>query len=139
MIFIIEQRKHNLTHRNINPDNIKVGNKWMLTDFATVKKIDRDPNLGSISDSSQARGTKGYLASEQHTGMATLKSDIYSIGMVGVHALRVHPRKLRKYNPRTGNKIWRDRICVSNCFGNVIERAINYNFGDCYQTATEML
>ena len=132
-------QQHNLTHRNINPDNIiKVGDKWILTDFATVKEIDLD--LGSITHSTLTRGKIGYLAPEQHTGMATLKSDIYSIGMVGVHALTgVHPRKLRKYNCQTGNKIWRDCISVSNRFGDVIDRAISYNFSDRYQSATQML
>ena len=132
-------QQHNLTHRNINPDNIiLVGDRWMLTDFATVKEIERDRD--SISHSTLSRGTKGYLAPEQHTGMATLKSDIYSIGMVAVHAITgVHPRKLRKYDPQTGDKIWRDRVLVSSNLGDVIDRAISYNFGDRYQSATEML
>ena len=132
-------QQYSLTHRNINPDNIiQVGDKWILTDFATVKEIDRQN--GFISYSTLARGTKGYLAPEQHIGMATLKSDIYSIGMVAVHAITgVHPHKLRKYDSKTGNKIWRDRIVVSNSFGDVIDRAICFNFSDRYQSATEML
>ena len=132
-------QKRNLTHRNINPDNIiLVGDRWMLTDFATVKEIKRD--RGSISHSTLSRGTKGYIAPEQHTGKATLKSDIYSIGMVAVHAITgVHPHKIRKYDSQTGNKIWRDRLNVSSHLGEVIERAIDYNFSDRYQSATQML
>ena len=132
-------QQHNLTHRNINPDNIiKVGNKWILTDFATVKEIDR--NYRFITHSTLARGKTGYFAPEQHIGMASLKSDIYSIAMVAIHALTgVHPRKLRKYDPQTGNKIWRNNVIVSHHFGRVIDRAICYNFCDRYQSATQML
>ena len=130
---------HNLTHRNINPDNIvRVGDKWILTDFATVKEI--DPRMRSITHSTLERGTKGYLAPEQHMGMTTFKSDIYSIGMVAVQALTgIHPRKLRKYDPKTGNKIWRDRVSIDHRLGEVIDRAISYNFSDRYQSATQML
>ena len=131
-------QQHSLTHRNINPDNIiRVNNKWVLTDFATVKEIADDR---SISRSTLTRATKGYLAPEQHMGMTTFASDIYSIGMVAVHALTgIHPRKLRKYDPQTGNKIWREGVAVDPYLGDVIDRAISYNFSDRYQSATEML
>ncbi|MEL6579912.1 MAG: protein kinase [Cyanobacteria bacterium J06621_12] len=131
-------QQHNLTHRNINPDNIiLVGEKWILTDFAMIKEI----NLAqaSITHSTLARRTKGYLAPEQYTGMATFASDIYSIGMIAIHALTgIQPRKLRRYDPQTGNKIWRDEVSVDLALANVIDRAISYNFSDRYQSATEM-
>ena len=132
-------QQHNLIHRNINPDNIiQVGDKWILIDFATVKEI--DPRMRSITHSTLGRGIKGYLAPEQYTGMTTFASDIYSIGMVAVHALTGgNPRKLRKYDPKTGNKIWRDRVSIGDRFGEVIDRAISYHFGDRYQSATQML
>ncbi|MEL6929071.1 MAG: serine/threonine-protein kinase [Cyanobacteria bacterium J06600_6] len=131
-------QQHNLTHRNINPDNIiQVDDRWVLTDFATVKEVAGDREL---THSTMTRGTKGYLAPEQHTGMATFASDIYSIGMVGVQALTgIHPRKLRKYDPQTGNKIWREGIAVDQDLGDAIDRAIRYNFSDRYQSATQML
>ena len=132
-------QENNLTHRNINPDNIiKVGDKWMVTDFATVKEIDSDCNF--MTHSTLTRENKGYLAPEQHTGMATFASDIYSIGAVAVRALTgIPPHKLRKYDPQTGNKIWRDKANVSKEFGDAIERAICYNFRDRFQSASEML
>ena len=132
-------QQYGLTHRNINPDNIiQVGDKWVLTDFATVKEIASD--RASITNSTLTRGTKGYLAPEQHTGMATFASDIYSIGMVAVHALTgIHPRKHRKYDPQTGNKIWRDGVPVDRHLASVVDRAINYHFSDRYQSASQML
>ena len=132
-------QQHNLTHRNISPDNIiLVDGKWMLTDFATVKEIDRP--YQSISYSTEKRGTKGYIAPEQHTGMAMNQSDIYSVGMIAIHALTgIHPRKLRKYDPQTGNKIWRDSVSVSNHLAEVIDRAICYHFSDRYESASQML
>ena len=136
-------QQYNLTHRNINPDNIiLVGDKWVLTDFATVKEINRD--RGSITystlDSTFRGKNKSYLAPEQYTGMASFKSDIYSIGMVAVHALTgIHPRKLRKYDRQTGNKIWRNGISVDRHLGKVIDRAISYHFSDRYQSASQML
>lgn len=132
-------QQHNLTHRNINPDNIiQVNNQWIITDFACIKEINHPQR--SITHSTLAQGVKGYMSPEQHTGMATFASDIYAIGMIGVHALTgIHPRKLRKYNPQTGNKIWRDQAQVSNHLGNTIDRAINYHFCARFQSAKEML
>ena len=132
-------QENHLTHRNLNPDNIiKVGDKWMVTDFATVKEIDSDRNF--ITHSTLTRENKGYLAPEQHTGMATFASDIYSIGAIAVRALTgIPPHKLRKYDPQTGNKIWREKVTVSKDFGDAIDRAICYNFRDRFQSASQML
>ncbi len=134
-------QQHQLTHRNINPNNIiKVGNNWILTDFACVKEINTVYRSITITHSTLAQGMKGYISPEQHTGMATFASDIYAVGMIAVHALTgIHPCKLRKYNPQTGNKIWRNQTQVSNDLGDIIDCAINYHFSDRYQSAQEML
>ncbi len=132
-------QQHNLTHRNINPDNIiQVDNQWILIDFACLKEINHVHR--SITHSTFTQGMKGYMAPEQHTGMATFASDIYAIGMIAVHALTgIHPCNLRKYNPQTGNKIWRNQVQVNDALSNIIDRAINYHFCDRYQSAKEML
>lgn len=132
-------QQHNLTHRNINPDNIiQVDDSWILTDFACLKEIHHLHK--SITQSTISQGMKGYMAPEQHTGMATFASDIYAVGMIAVHALTgIHPCNLRQYNPQTGNKIWRNQAQVSNALGNIIDRGINYHFCDRYQSAKEML
>ncbi|MEM9510229.1 MAG: protein kinase, partial [Cyanobacteria bacterium P01_E01_bin.35] len=134
-------QQHDLTHRNINPDNIiQVGNQWILTDFACIKEIHHPTKFISYSTSTFAQGMNGYMSPEQHMGMATFASDIYAIGMIAVHALTgIHPRKLKKYNSQTGNKIWRDQTQVSLDFAEVIDCAISYQFSDRYRTAQEML
>ncbi|MEM7757240.1 MAG: protein kinase [Cyanobacteria bacterium P01_A01_bin.40] len=132
-------QQHDLTHRNINPDNIiQVGNQWILTDFACIKEIHH--SISPISHSTFAQGMNSYMSPEQHMGMANFTSDIYAVGMIAVHALTgIHPRKLKKYNPQTGNKIWRDQAQVSLDFADVIDCAISYQFSDRYRTAQEML
>ena len=135
-------QQHNLNHRNINPDNIiQVDNNWVLIDFACVKEINHAyKSITQSTINTISQGMKGYVAPEQHTGMATFASDIYAVGMIAVQALTgIHPRQLRKYNPQTGNKIWRNQAQVSNALGDMIDRAINYHFCDRYQSAKEML
>ena len=51
---------------------------------------------------------KGYMVAEQLMGRATFASDIYAVGMIGVHALTgIHPRQL-KIDFQTGSPIWRN-------------------------------
>jgi len=128
----------NVIHRNLNPDNlIFANNNWVLIDFATVKEIKQDTS--SISQTTFAQGMKGYMPAEQLMGMTTFASDIYAIGMIAIHALTgVHPRKLR-IDSQTGMTIWRDRVCVSEGLGKVLDRAICYHFCDRYQSAQKML
>ena len=131
-------QQSNITHRNLNPDNIiQSGNKWILTDFATVKEVEHSEN--SVSYSTLDQGMKGYMPAEQYTGMATFASDIYAIGKIAIHALTGrHPCRLR-INPQTGNLVWRNQARVSDRFANIIDRAVCYHFGDRYQSAREML
>ncbi|MEM8719462.1 MAG: protein kinase [Cyanobacteria bacterium P01_G01_bin.39] len=136
LVFIQEK---NIIHRNINPDNIIFSdNKWVFTDFATVKEVKHNAN--SLSQSTFAQGMKGYIPAEQLMGIATFASDVYAVGMIAVHALTgIHPRKLKRFNQQTGTKIWRDYAHVSKGFASVIDRAIGHNFLQRYQSAKNML
>ena len=120
---------------------VKVGDRFMIIDFATVKEI-AHPNQSIVSRSTFAQGMKEYMPPEQLTGFTTLASDIYAIGRIAIHALTgISPSRLR-INPQTGNFIWRDRVRrveVSDYLAEVIDRATRYYFPNRYQSATEML
>ena len=135
-------QQSNVIHRNLNPDNIvKLGDRFILIDFATVKESAHRDRSG-VSRSTFAQGMKEYMPPEQLTGFTTFASDIYAIGSIGIHALTgISPRRLR-FNRQTGNLIWRDRVQkveVSDCLAEIIDRATRYYFLERYQSATEML
>lgn len=132
-------QQHNLTHRNLNPDNIiQVNNSWVLTDFATVKETNHGDT--SLTYSTFAQGMKGYIATEQYMGLTKFASDIYALGMIAIHAITgIHPCELKRVNPHTGCRIWRDQAQVSNHFADIIDRSIAFDFNSRYQSATEML
>ncbi|MCC0178444.1 protein kinase [Waterburya agarophytonicola K14] len=135
LVFIQEK---NITHRNLNPDNIILsGNKWVFTDFATIKEVNLQVN--SLSHSTFAEGMKDYMPAEQLMGMTTFASDIYAVGMIAIRALTgIQPHQF-KINPKTGNKVWRKYAEVSDLFADTLARAVSYHFGDRYQSAQEML
>ncbi len=78
----------------------------------------------------------GYTAPEQfQTGMATIASDIYSLGVTAIVLLSgKNPEQLRNYD---GTWNWQDYCVVSDQFVTVVERAISpqpqYRYGSAMQ------
>lgn len=95
---IHEPHERGLAHRDIKPGNIFLleysGQRRLevrLLDFGVAKSISAEAHDGSVTTAGMIVGTPLYIAPEQIDGTATLRSDIYSIGVVAYRCLAGHP------------------------------------------------
>jgi tRNA A-37 threonylcarbamoyl transferase component Bud32 len=73
-----------VTHRDVKPGNVLLGERPMLTDFGIARLID----TARITQTGYLIGTPAYLAPEQVTGdRAGEPADVYSLGLTLLEAL----------------------------------------------------
>ena len=74
---VAHAHEHRVIHCDIKPENLILfpGGKLRLTDFGIAKAV-----IGTIAASGS--GTVGYLAPEQALGRPSVRSDVFSIGLV---------------------------------------------------------
>ncbi len=129
-------------HRDIKPENLirrYRDRKLVLIDFGAVKSIENTLNEENAENVSIPVYTSGYAASEQCLGKPRYNSDLYSLGAIAIQALTgVRPSQLTQ-NPNTCELEWRDCVTVREDLANVLEKMTKFNFGQRYQTATEVL
>lgn len=89
-----EPHLHGLAHRDIKPGNIFLteypGQRRLevrLLDFGVAKSISSDAEAHSVTSAGMIVGTPLYVAPEQINGTPTLRSDIYSVGVVAYRCL----------------------------------------------------
>jgi serine/threonine protein kinase len=135
--------QHGVIHRDIKPANLMRrynDGKIVLIDFGAVKEV------SALATDTQGQtsltvvvGSSGYMPDEQANGKPKLCSDIYALGMVGIHALTgIQPSKLPE-DSETGAVIWRDRVNVSDSLANVLELMVKPHFSQRYRSASEAL
>lgn len=131
--FLHNHQPEPLIFRDMKPSNIMVTpqDHVVLVDFGIAKPFQAGQRGTMI-------GTEGYSPPEQYRGEATPRADIYAMGATLHHALtgrdpRLEPpfsfgeRPIREINP-----------AVSPQLESVIQKAIQYNPTDRFQTAQEM-
>ena len=129
-------------HRDIKPTNIiwrKKDNKLVLIDFGAVKEISHLGNQDTVI------GTRGYAPNEQWQGKATICSDIYAIGMIGITALTGIDPSLDSYQgghdiDETGEIIWQNRtkIKVRKQLITILTKMVRQKELERYQSAKEV-
>jgi serine/threonine protein kinase/Tol biopolymer transport system component len=141
-----EAHSHGIVHRDIKPENIMVNkkNQIKVMDFGLAKL------KGSLklTKTSSTVGTLAYMAPEQiQGGDVDSRSDIFSFGIVlfemltgrlpfrGEHEAAMmysivneEPEPVEKYLPE-----------VSPIFSNIIQRALEKDLNNRYQTAGDMV
>lgn len=135
--------QYQVIHRDIKPSNIirrQSDRRLCLIDFGAVKQF--SPQLDEETERfTVAIGTKGYAAPEQLMGQPRLCSDIYSVGMIAIHALTgITPQKLRQ-DWSSGSAVWHhlveDKVSVE--LMDVLDKMVAYHFRDRYPSAVEAI
>ncbi|MDX2231659.1 MAG: GUN4 domain-containing protein [Leptolyngbyaceae cyanobacterium bins.349] len=122
LIFIHSQ---GVIHCDITPNNLilrKSDRKCVLIDFGAIKRIQ------SSSNKSIVVGTPGYMAPEHQQGVPNDKSDIYSLGIIGIQALtRLKPQEI-PIDPKTHEFVWRERAIASPALIEALSRMVRYSY-----------
>jgi serine/threonine-protein kinase len=94
---LAEAHAAGLIHRDIKPGNIMVTQQAGLSDvvkildFGLVQHGDLLDGDDKLTRTGMFVGTPGYISPEQTTGVADVRSDIYSLGAVGYFLLTGQP------------------------------------------------
>ena len=137
--------ENNIIHRDIKPSNLirrKQDEKLVLIDFGAVKEIllstTKHPDQKTVASTTISIGTPGYMASEQAQGKPQINSDIYSLGMIAIHALTgAEPNRLPSNN--TGEINWQNQANVSSQLAQIIDKMVRFDYRNRYQSAKEVL
>jgi serine/threonine protein kinase/cytochrome c-type biogenesis protein CcmH/NrfG len=138
--------RQQVIHRDIKPSNLIRRNsdgRIVVIDFGAVKQIGNHlpTNEEDEATFTMAVGSSGYMPNEQLAGRPRYSSDVYSVGMVGIQMLTgLSPAQLR-YDPRTGEILWRDRVNdeLDTNLADVLDQMVRYDYRQRYQTAEEVL
>jgi serine/threonine-protein kinase len=130
-IALIALGQRNIVHRDIKPGNILLTNDGVakLTDFGVAQTPD------SPKPSKKHPGTKRYMSPEQETTTELLdqRSDLFTLGLVLYEMLTGKSYKSAQQSARKLNS------AVSPALNNVINRVLEVDPKNRYQTAQEML
>ena len=147
---------NHVIHRDVKPSNLIRRNsdqRIVLIDFGTVKVIQDVQSESSAFEQQEnhiVTYSPGYAPTEQMGGKPQFNTDIFALGMVAIQALTgVHPNTYRRDNnsmvlvpnkpQNNGLQIWRNQAQVSEKLADVIDRMVEYNSADRYQSAAEVL
>lgn len=134
-------------HRDVKPSNVlsTADGSWKVADFGIAKVVDADLTLTATSE---VLGSPSYMAPERVTGHeATLRSDLYSVGVLMYEALSgrkpfadEHPvataMRIRdgEHDPLTSVLPERHRTLAE-----LVERAMSLNPHERFGSAREMI
>jgi serine/threonine protein kinase len=130
-------------HRDITPDNIiyRFSDRLpVLIDFGGVKEI----AATAVSRYSKAKvttriGKQGYAPDEQMIrGKVSPASDLYALATTTLTLLTGKPAN-EIYSPADAKWGWRQYISLSPELGAIVDRLLQYNPQDRYQSAQEVL
>jgi serine/threonine protein kinase, bacterial len=130
-------------HRDISPDNIIYRQRDrlpVLIDFGGVKQV----AITAVSNYSQAKvetriGKQGYAPEEQMLrGKVSPASDLYTVATTAL-ALLTGKEPSAIYSPSEGIWEWRKYVNLSPEFGAILDRLLQHNPQNRYQSAREVL
>uniref|UniRef100_UPI00286B02A5 serine/threonine-protein kinase n=1 Tax=Chamaesiphon sp. OTE_20_metabat_361 TaxID=2964689 RepID=UPI00286B02A5 len=130
-------------HRDISPDNLIYCDRSklpVLIDFGSVKEI----AVTLVSRYSNAKiatriGKQGYAPDEQMLrGKVSPASDLYAVGATALTLLTGRDASTL-YSPAEATWEWRKYIQLSPEFGAIIDRLLQHNPQDRYQSVKEVL
>ena len=108
-----------VVHRDLKPSNImrRADGRLVLIDLGAAGEAVYQAGLDVTS-----AGTFGYMAPEQHAGLATPQSDLYGVGALALALLgRCPPQELLDGENRLA---WRGRVHMSAPLGQLIDSLV---------------
>jgi eukaryotic-like serine/threonine-protein kinase len=122
-----------IVFRDMKPSNVMVNGQdhIVLVDFGIAKPF-------QVGQRGTMIGTEGYSPPEQYRGEATPLADIYALGATLHHALSHHDPRLEAPFSFAERPLRQINANVSPVLENVINKALQYNPEDRYQTAEEL-
>ena len=130
-------------HRDLKPHNLRRRSRdqnIILIDFGAVKEI-RHLTLLPNGETSRtvAIGSPGYMPAEQVAGKPKLASDIYAVGMIGIHAVTGHSPMYFDEDPMTGELLWQHEARICDDFKAVLRKMTHPYHMNRYANAREAL
>ncbi len=131
--YLHSNQPEQIIFRDIKPSNIMITpqNHIMLVDFGIAKLF--DPN-----EKNTMIGTQGYSPPDQYRGEATPKVDIYALGATLHHLLTLRDPRLEAPFTFSERPIKQINLNVSDELVAVINRAIEYDPKDRFDSAEHM-
>jgi serine/threonine protein kinase len=135
---------HHIIHHDIKPNNIirrHSDGKLVLIDFGAAcwrsqpEQKCYDP---SGEDASCVIGTEGYMSQEQDRGEVQFNSDLYALGILGIHLLTQAPVQSLKPDERTGELAWHFHLKhrqISRNLVAILDRMVRSHHRDRYPSA----
>ena len=130
---------HHIIHRDIKPENIirSHDGRLVLVDFGAAKYA-TETTLGKTGT---VIGSAAYTAPEQVRGKAVFASDIYSLGVTGIHLLtEMAPFDL--FDSSEDAWVWQQYLGenkVSKSLSQILDKMLQGGTKRRYQTATDVL
>ena len=130
--------QNRLIHRNIKPSNLIIRERdrqVAITGFGILNEI---RNIPYSQIESQNFDRLNYWSPEQAAGRPTIGSDLYSLGMSIIEALtKTNPAQLRR--DESGKLLWTQNVSLDRRSIRVIDKLIQLDFGQRYQSAEQAL
>lgn len=130
--FLHNQKPDPVIFRDMKPSNIMINNQdhVVLVDFGIAKTFQAGQKGTMI-------GTEGYSPPEQYRGHATPLADIYALGATIHHAVTRRDPRLEPPFSFQERPVRSFNMSISPEFEAVINKALNYEPADRYQSAEE--
>lgn len=132
-----------IVHRDIKPANLIIdehGKTW-ITDFGLAKSIHHE----TITAQNDLLGTLRYMAPERFSGIADLRSDIFSLGLTLYEMLTLKPvynepdrsKLIRDVSLGHRSHLRRENRMVPESLATIIDKSQAISQSDRYQTGSE--
>ncbi len=142
VIKFIHRRR--IIHRDIKPPNImrcKQDGRLVLIDFGAVREclVDVGHTGTYQAPLTQFVGTPGFAPPEQQALRPTFSSDIYALGITCLFLLTGKTPIEFDAEPASGKVLWQNFVQVTPKFADLIDKMIEPDRRDRYQSADEIL